>query len=66
MYLFANSHYGDQKHVRKLFARALMTNTDNPALIGTEWIRYETLYGDLNSLMSCQEKFKARYEIYLW
>jgi len=49
--------------VRKIFARALMTNTDLPETIGTEWIRYETLYGDLDTLLNCKEKYKTKYVI---
>lgn len=60
-YFFIFSQFGDQKHVRKIFARALMTNTDLPETIGTEWIRYETLYGDLDTLLNCKEKYKTKY-----
>lgn len=59
--IFIFSQFGDQKHVRKVFTRALMTNTDFPETIGTEWIRYETFYGDLDSLLSCQEKYAVKY-----
>lgn len=38
-----------------------MTNTDLPETIGTEWIRYETLYGDLDTLLNCKEKYKIKY-----
>lgn len=47
--------------MRKIFARALMTNTDSPEIIGTEWMRYETLYGDLDSFSNSKEKYKIRY-----
>lgn len=40
-----------------------MTNTDLPEIIGTEWIRYETLYGDLDSLSNCKEKYKTKYVV---
>lgn len=60
---FIFSQFGDQKHVRKIFTRALMTNTDLPETIGTEWIRYETLYGDLDTLLNCKEKYKTKYVI---
>lgn len=40
-----------------------MTNTDSPETIGSEWIRYETLYGDLNTLLNCKEKYKTKYVI---
>lgn len=60
---FVFSQFGDQKHVRKIFARALMTNTDSPETIGNEWIRYETLYGDLQNLLNCKEKYKTKYDI---
>ncbi|XP_025423964.1 squamous cell carcinoma antigen recognized by T-cells 3-like [Sipha flava] len=59
-YINVEIQFGDQKHVRKIFARALMTNTDSPETIGSEWIRYETLYGDLNSLLNCKEKYKIK------
>lgn len=52
--------------MRKIFARALMTNTDSPETIGTEWIRYETLYGDLDSLLNCKEKYKNKYAIFFF
>lgn len=61
--MFTFSQFGDQKHVRKLFARALMATTESPETIGTEWIRYESLYGDLDTLLCCKEKFKTRYGI---
>lgn len=47
--------------MRKIFARALMTNTDSSEIIGNEWMRYETLYGDLDSFSNCKEKYKIRY-----
>ncbi|XP_001946245.2 squamous cell carcinoma antigen recognized by T-cells 3 isoform X2 [Acyrthosiphon pisum] len=59
-YINIEIQFGDQKHVRKIFARALMTNTDLPETIGTEWIRYETLYGDLDTLLNCKEKYKTK------
>lgn len=52
--------------MRKVFARALMTNTDSPATIGTEWVRYETLYGDLQTFLSCNEKYAAKYVIIIY
>ncbi|XP_050434403.1 squamous cell carcinoma antigen recognized by T-cells 3 [Adelges cooleyi] len=59
-YLNLEMQFGDQKHVRKLFTRALMTNTDSPETIGMEWIKYESLHGDLDSLLNCQDKFKSK------
>ncbi|CAH1722535.1 squamous cell carcinoma antigen recognized by T-cells 3-like [Aphis gossypii] len=59
-YINIEIQFGDPKHVRKIFARALMTNTDLPETIGTEWIRYETLYGDLDTLLNCKEKYKTK------
>lgn len=38
-----------------------MTNTDSPETIGTEWIKYESLHGDLDTFLNCQEKFKNKY-----
>lgn len=49
--------------MRKVFTRALMTNTDSPEIIGTEWIRYESLYGSLDTLLSSKEKYTTKYVI---
>lgn len=49
--------------MRKVFARALMTNTDSPNIIGDEWIRYETLYGDVQTFLKSKEKNTAKYVI---
>lgn len=47
--------------MRKIFARALMTNTDSPETIGNEWVKYESLYGNLDSFSNCKEKYNIRY-----
>jgi len=40
-----------------------MTNTDFPEIVGTEWVRYESLYGDLQNLMSCSKKVEIKCAI---
>ncbi|XP_050544805.1 squamous cell carcinoma antigen recognized by T-cells 3-like isoform X2 [Daktulosphaira vitifoliae] len=62
-YIDVEMKFGDSNHVRKLFNRALMTNTDSSEIISAEWIKYESLSGDLNCLLSCKKKINSRMKL---
>ncbi|CAH0394818.1 unnamed protein product [Bemisia tabaci] len=53
-------YYGDEKHLRRLFARALATDTDWPEGIGTLWLDYEKLHGSLEQYEHCLSKVNER------
>lgn len=52
--------YGDSKHLRKLFPRALQNTKDWPEYIAKAWINYERDEGTFESYENCTSKVKAR------
>lgn len=52
--------FGDSKHLRKLFPRALQNTKDWPESIGKVWLNYERDEGTLESYEHCIEKIKGR------
>lgn len=47
--------YGDEKHVRKTYQRALSSTKDWPQCIVQSWLMYEREYGSVESVMSCTD-----------
>ncbi|XP_069683993.1 squamous cell carcinoma antigen recognized by T-cells 3 [Periplaneta americana] len=52
--------FGDNKHLRRLFPRALMCTEDWPESIGNAWLNYERDEGTLDSFEFCMSKYKSR------
>lgn len=52
--------FGDSKHLRKLFPRALQGTKDRPEIIGKAWLNYERDEGTLESLDNCIKKITAK------
>lgn len=52
--------YGDQKHVRKVFSRALNATRDWPESIGQSWLSYERDQGSLDSFELAYDKIQTR------
>lgn len=52
--------YGDSKHLRKLYPRALLNTKDWPEYIAKAWANYERDEGTFESFESCISKVKAR------
>lgn len=52
--------FGDSKHLRKLFPRALQGTKDFPEHIGKVWLNYERDEGTLDSFVNCVKKIKMR------
>ena len=46
--------YGDEKHQRKTWQRALNNVTDWPQLVAEQWLDFERKYGSISSMMSCK------------
>ncbi|KAK2723233.1 squamous cell carcinoma antigen recognized by T-cells 3-like [Artemia franciscana] len=59
-YISLEQKYGDSKHVRRLFQRALQADTDWPEGIVNEWIMYERERGSLDQYEQCVDKCEAR------
>lgn len=53
--------FGDSKHLRRLFARALTSTQDWPESIGNAWLNFERDEGTLDSYEFCMAKYKSRY-----
>lgn len=52
--------FGDGKHVRRLFTRALSSTQDWPESIGNAWLNFERDEGTLDSYELCMTKYKSR------
>ncbi|PSN43747.1 hypothetical protein C0J52_06406 [Blattella germanica] len=50
--------FGDNKHLRKLFPRALTSTQDWPESIGNAWLNFERDEGNLESYETCISKYK--------
>lgn len=53
--------FGDSKHLRRLFARALTSTQDWPESIGNAWLNFERDEGTLESYEFFMTKYKSRY-----
>lgn len=54
--------YGDTKHLRKLFPKALASTLDWPESIASAWINFERDEGSLEQLEICEVKVKECLE----
>ncbi|XP_065333325.1 squamous cell carcinoma antigen recognized by T-cells 3 [Cloeon dipterum] len=61
-YIHIERACGDEKHLRKLFGRALNSARDWPEGIGEAWLSYEREQGCLESFEFCSEKIDERME----
>ncbi|PNF41960.1 Squamous cell carcinoma antigen recognized by T-cells 3 [Cryptotermes secundus] len=52
--------FGDSKHLRRLFARALTSTQDWPESIGNAWLNFERDEGTLDSYEFFMTKYKSR------
>lgn len=59
-YINLEKAYGDSKHLRKLYPRALLNTKDWPEYVAKAWINYERDEGTLESYENCLSKVKAR------
>jgi hypothetical protein len=53
--------FGDSKHLKRLFPRALASTQDWPESIGIAWLNFERDEGTLDSYEFCMTKYKTRY-----
>lgn len=53
--------FGDSKHLKRLFPRALTCTQDWPESIGIAWLNFERDEGTLDSYEFCMTKYKSRY-----
>jgi hypothetical protein len=58
---FTHRSFGDSKHLKRLFQRALASTQDWPESTGIAWLNFERDEGTLDSYEFCMTKYKARY-----
>ncbi|XP_071448809.1 squamous cell carcinoma antigen recognized by T-cells 3-like [Hetaerina americana] len=61
-YIRLERTYGDCKHLRRLYTRALASATDWPETIGESWLAYERDDGTLDTLEMCENAVRLRIE----
>ncbi|XP_014219873.1 squamous cell carcinoma antigen recognized by T-cells 3 [Copidosoma floridanum] len=61
-YISLERCYGDTKHLRKLFQKALGSVKDWPEIISNAWINFERDEGTLEQMEVCETKTKERLE----
>ncbi|KAL7304842.1 hypothetical protein TKK_0002651 [Trichogramma kaykai] len=61
-YLSLEKCYGDTKHLRKLFPKALTATVDWPESIANSWINFERDEGTLEQMEVCEAKTKECLE----
>lgn len=54
--------FGDRKHLRKVYLRALEKTHDSPELVADSWIQFEREEGSLESWENCREKCNKKLE----
>ena len=59
-YINLERTYGDDKHTRRLFIRALERTHDNPEPITRAWSQFEREKGSLEQFEECERKIKTR------
>ena len=64
-YINLEKMYGDSKHLRRLFLRALERTKDQPERISQVWLQFEREEGTLEQFEECERKVKARMKIVL-
>jgi RNA recognition motif-containing protein len=60
LYFFNYRCYGDSKHIRKLFQKALTTVKDWPESIANAWINFERDEGTLEQIEICELKIQEQ------
>ncbi|KAL0271899.1 UNVERIFIED_CONTAM: hypothetical protein PYX00_005061 [Menopon gallinae] len=61
-YIHIERTFGDSKHLRRLYGRALQKTNDFPEKIAKSWLNYERDEGTLESYETCLEKIKFRLQ----
>ena len=59
-YLNLEKMYGDSKHLRRLFFRALERTVDHPEKISQAWLQFEREEGTLDQFEDCERKVKTK------
>lgn len=59
-YINAEKMYGDSKHLRRLFLRALDRTKDQPEKISQAWLQFEREEGSLEQFEDCEKKVKSK------
>ena len=59
-YINLEKMYGDTKHLRRLFLRALERTHDQPERISQAWLQFEREESSLEQFEECERKIKAR------
>lgn len=61
-YISLERCYGDTKHLRKLYQKALTSVKDWPESIANSWIDFERDEGTLEQMVSCETKTREKLE----
>ncbi|KYM98312.1 PREDICTED: squamous cell carcinoma antigen recognized by T-cells 3-like [Cyphomyrmex costatus] len=61
-YIILEKSYGDSKHLRKLYQKALSSTQDWPESIANSWIDFERDKGTLEQMEFCEEKTKEKLD----
>ncbi|KAK7874320.1 hypothetical protein R5R35_007795 [Gryllus longicercus] len=64
-YINLEKCYGDTKHLRRLYQRALAATQDWPESIGDAWLNFERDEGTLETFEACESKYEARMKAVL-
>ena len=59
-YIYLEKMFGDTKHLKKLFPRALGKTADFPVMIGDMWIQFEREEGTLDSFELAEKEVAAK------
>ena len=62
-YLTLEKQFGDTKHLRRLFPRAIDRTQDLPELIGEVWLQFEREEGSLEQYEAAEAKVNARLKV---
>ncbi|KAK6637729.1 hypothetical protein RUM44_008151 [Polyplax serrata] len=63
-YIHLERAFGDSKHLRKLFPRALQGVRGDPHLVSNAWLNYERDEGTLESYENCLRKITVKMKTY--
>merc|ERR1711978_715812 len=59
-YIYLEKMFGDTKHLKKLFPRALAKTMDFPSMVGDMWIQFEREEGSLDSFEFAEKEVKLK------
>ena len=59
-YINLEKMYGDTKHLRRLFLRAMERTQDQPEKITQAWLQFEREEGSLEQFEECERKVKIK------